>query len=162
MANVTVTNETHDEPAFYGHEIGTSIAGIGMFGLSDHGKGVVGDGRVGVSGSTNTDERDAAGVMGYSHRKAPGVKGHSEEGFGGHFKSGRHGQLYLESREVDTGADGNPKLPANGSPGELLAVGGPTACTLWLCVAPRLPLGGSHRPAQWAQVQLGDSVNGTA
>ncbi|MFF3675954.1 hypothetical protein ACFYYS_18520 [Streptomyces sp. NPDC002120] len=100
----------------------------------------------------------------------PGIRAVSGASSGGEFESTKRGQIRLVPRSVEygTGDQGtpHPKLPVNGSPGEMITVTHEDGtCSLWLCVkAFSLTTTGGGLPfphaAGWAQVQLGAVIAG--
>jgi hypothetical protein len=128
--------------------------GVGVPAFAETGNaGVFGKGAVGVKGFSS----EGIGVLGTSD-SFEGVHGTGarQSARGGVFETSRAAQVRL----VPHSDGGQPRLPKDGQPGDLIATtfGAERQqfCQLYFCVA--RPSGAT--PAQWAPVQLGASVPG--
>ncbi|MFI8519967.1 PE-PGRS family protein [Streptomyces sp. NPDC085481] len=152
------------------------VAGFGEIGVAGHGSSVgvrgrgtetgvrgetlFGEGVLGVAKATGGGvvgmSKDGPGILAQSENDA-GLSAQSGAGVGGVFASGKAAQIELVPHLDEARfADSAPQLPAVGSLGQLLTHADADAtCRLYLCVDAQ-----EGAPARWAQVLLGDPVEG--
>lgn len=149
------------------------VAGFGEIGVTGSGTqcGVRGRGETGVRGETLFSE----GVHGVSKATGAGVVGESKDGpgviaqsqgdvglraesaaeVGGIFSSAKVAQIELVPLMAET-PDTTARLPEAGRLGQLAALSDDSVtCRLYLCVEAQ-----EGTPAKWAEVRLGDPIEG--
>ncbi|MFE5912208.1 PE-PGRS family protein [Streptomyces wedmorensis] len=149
------------------------VSGFGETGVIGSGSrfGVLGRGETGVRGETLFSEgvhgvakatgagvvgesKDGPGVIASSKSEA-GLRAQSDTEVGGVFSSGKAAQIELTPLLAD-GPDTTAQLPGEGRLGQLAVLSDDAVtCRLYLCVEAR-----EGAPARWAEVQLGDPVQG--
>ncbi|WP_017235881.1 hypothetical protein [Streptomyces sp. SS] len=157
-------------------EVRAGVLGVGD--ASAHSPGVSGFGETGVIGSGSRfgvlgrfsegvhgvakatgagvvgESKDGPGVIASSKSEA-GLRAQSDTEAGGVFSSGKAAQIELTPLLADA-PDTTAQLPGEGRLGQLAVLSDDAVtCRLYLCVEAR-----EGAPARWAEVRLGDPVEG--